>query len=272
MPQQNLSKNSKIYSEDFMHIYCIKFKAIRIVLLVLLVVILLSVNIGGYTYASVYFNSAMRKIPVYYVATDKKQVAISFDAAWGADKTEKIIEICNEYNVKATFFLVGMWVKKYPEMVKKIYQNGFEIGTHSNTHPDMTKLSASDQKLELSTSINLIKDITGQDVKIFRPPYGAYNDALITTAQSLGLTTIQWDVDSLDWKGISAMEINKRVLNGVRNGSIILCHNNSEHILDALPIMLDRLIKRGYAVTPVGELLIKGDYVIDGNGMQSAKI
>lgn len=255
-----------------MHFFCVKFKTIRAILLILLVGVLLSINVGGNVAASVYFNNALRKVPVYYVGTDQKQVAISFDAAWGADKTEKIIEICNEYNVKATFFLVGIWVEKYPDMVKKIYENGFEIGTHSNTHPDMTKLSAEDQKFELQTSMNLIKNITGKDVKIFRPPYGAYNDTLINTATSLGLVTIQWDVDSLDWKGISAMEINNRVLNGVRNGSIILCHNNSDHILDALPIMLDRLIKRGYKVTPVGDLLIKDDYVIDNNGMQSAKV
>lgn len=255
-----------------MHIYCVKFKTIRLVLLVLLVGVLLAVNMGGYTPASVFFGNALRKVPVYYVATDKKQVAISFDAAWGADKTEKIVEICNQFNVKATFFLVGMWVEKYPDMVKMIDDNGFEIGTHSNTHPDMTKLSAEKQSLELSTSINLIKNITSKDVKIFRAPFGAYNDTLISMAESLGLLTIQWDVDSLDWKGLSAMEITNRVLNGVRNGSIILCHNNSDHILEALPIMLDRLQKRGYKVTPVGELIIDGDFVIDNNGMQSRKI
>ena len=255
-----------------MHFFCVKFKTIKAIMFLALVGILLSVNVGGNVAASVYFNNSLRKVPVYYVGTDKKQVAISFDAAWGADKTEKIIEICEEYNVKATFFLVGFWVQKYPEMVKKIYDSGFEIGTHSNTHPDMTKLSSENQKFELETSMNLIKNITGEEVKLFRPPFGAYNDSLINTADSLGLTTIQWDVDSLDWKGLSAMEINNRVLNGVRNGSIILCHNNSDHILDALPIMLDRLIKRGYNVTPVGELLLKGDYFIDNNGKQIAKV
>ena len=255
-----------------MHFFCVKFKTIRSFLFILMVAVLLSVNMGGNVAASVYFNSSLRKVPVYYVGTDQKQVAISFDAAWGADKTEKIIEICNEFNVKATFFLVGFWVQKYPDMVKKIYDNGFEIGTHSNTHPDMTKLSSEDQKFELQTSMNLIKNITGENVKIFRPPFGAYNDSLINVAESLGLTTIQWDVDSLDWKGLSAIEINNRVLNGVRNGSIILCHNNSDHILDALPIMLDRLLKRGYKITPVGELLIKGDYIIDNNGKQIGKV
>lgn len=241
-------------------------------MLVLLVAILLSVNLGGNVAASVYFNNALRKVPIYYVNTQNQQVAISFDAAWGADKTEKIMSICKEYNVNATFFLVGFWVEDYPEIAKKIAKNGFEIGTHSNTHPDMAKISAEKQKLELETSLNIIKKTTGVDAKLFRPPFGAYNDSLISTAESLGLTTIQWDVDSLDWKGISAMEITNRVLNGVRNGSIILCHNNSDHILDALPIMLDRLQKKGYTVSCVGDLILKGDYVIDNNGMQTAKI
>ena len=241
-------------------------------MLVLLVAILLSVNLGGNVAASVYFNNALRKVPIYYVNTQNQQVAISFDAAWGADKTEKIMSICKEYNVNATFFLVGFWVEDYPEIAKKIAENGFEIGTHSNTHPDMAKISAEKQKLELETSLNIIKKTTGVDAKLFRPPFGAYNDSLISTAESLGLTTIQWDVDSLDWKGLSAMEITNRVLNGVRNGSIILCHNNSDHILDALPIMLDRLQKKGYTVSCVGDLILKGDYVIDNNGMQTAKI
>lgn len=241
-------------------------------MLVLLVAILLSINLGGNVAASVYFNNALRKVPIYYVNTQNQQVAISFDAAWGADKTEKIMSICKENNVNATFFLVGFWVEDYPEIAKKIAENGFEIGTHSNTHPDMAKISAEKQKLELETSLNIIKKNTGVDAKLFRPPFGAYNDSLISTAESLGLTTIQWDVDSLDWKGLSAMEITNRVLNGVRNGSIILCHNNSDHILDALPIMLDRLQKKGYTVSCVGDLILKGDYVIDNNGMQTAKI
>ena len=168
--------------------------------------------------------------------------------------------------------MVGFWVEKYRDITKQIATRGFEIGTHSNSHPDMTKLSQSQQELELTTSINLIKKHAGTDVKLFRPPYGAYNDTLISTAESLGLVTIQWDVDSLDWKGISAMEITTRVLNGVRPGSIILCHNNSDHILDALPIMLDRLQKRGYRLTTISDLILKDNYVIDNNGMQTAKI
>lgn len=255
-----------------MHIYCVRMKTLKAFLLIILTVVLLSLNINGNVPASVYFGASLRKVPIYYVNTTENKVAISFDAAWGADKTEKIMEICKEYGVTATFFLTGFWVEDYPEMVKKIHENGFEIGTHSNTHPDMTKLSKSQMKLELETCCKLITDITDTKIELFRPPFGAYNDTLIETATELGLTTIQWDVDSLDWKGLSAMEITTRIINGARKGSIILCHNNSDHILEALPLVLDRLQKKGFKVTNVGDVILKEDYFIDNNGMQSAKI
>ncbi len=255
-----------------MHIYCVRLKTLKILFLLVLTVSLLAISIDGYVPASVYFGASLRKVPIYYVNTEEAKVAISFDAAWGADKTEKIMEICKEYGVNATFFLTGFWVEDYPEMVKKIYDNGFEIGTHSNTHPDMTKLSKSQMKMELETCCDLITKITNQKIELFRPPFGAYNDTLIETATELGLKTIQWDVDSLDWKGLSAMEITNRIINGAHNGSIILCHNNSDHILDALPIVLDRLQKKGYKVTNVGDVILQGDYFVDNNGMQSARI
>ena len=255
-----------------MHIYSFKLRTFKILLLVAMVLVLLGVNINGNVAASVYFNNALRKVPIYYVDTDEKKVAISFDAAWGADKTEKIMSICKEYGVNATFFLVGFWVEDYPEIAKKIAENGFEIGTHSNTHPDMAKLSSKGQRQELETSMEIIEKTTGVKPTLFRAPFGSYNDSLITVASELGLKTIQWDVDTLDWKGLSAMEIVNRVLNSVKSGSIILCHNNSDHILDALPILLDRLAKKGYKVSNVGDVLLKTDYIVDNNGMQKAKI
>ncbi len=228
----------------------------------------LTVPIGENAMSAVFFGDSLRKVPIYNVLTEEKKVAISFDAAWGADKTEKIMEICKEYNVGATFFLVGFWVDKYPEIVKKIYENGFEIGTHSNTHPDMTKLNDQQIKLELEESIKKIENITKEEVKLFRAPFGAYNNSVLDNAESFGLQTIQWDVDSLDWKGLSGSEICTRILNRVKNGSIILCHNNSDHILDALPMVLDRLIKKGYKVCCIGDVVYKENYIIDRAGVQ----
>lgn len=251
-----------------MHFIVVKMKSLLFAVLVALVIVVLSVNINGNCFASVYFGGNLRKIPIYNVKTEEKVVAISFDAAWGADKTEKIMEILKEYNANATFFLVGFWVENFPEITKKISENGFEIGTHSNTHPDMAKLSEEQIRLELETSINTIKSVTNKDVNLFRAPYGSYNDTLLNTCESLNLKTIQWDVDSLDWKGISAVDITTRILNKVYNGSIILCHNNSDNILEALPMVLDRLQKRGYKITCVGDIIYEDNYYINHAGTQ----
>ena len=251
-----------------MHFCVVKSKSIKFVLLMALVAVLLAISINGANSAQVFFGYSTKKVPVYSVETQNKQVAISFDAAWGADKTADIIETLKEFDSSATFFLVGFWVDKYGDIVKAIDEAGFEIGNHSNTHPDMTTLSADKVREELSNCSSLIKDITGKDVELFRAPYGAYSNTVIDTASELGMTTIQWDVDSLDWKGLSAEDITTRILNQVKNGSIILCHNNSDHIVDALPMILDRLQKRGYKVTSIGELIYKENYTIDRNGTQ----
>ena len=260
------------YSKSEVLMFCVvKLKSIRFVLVVLLAVVLLAISFNGVSSAQVFFGYNAKLVPVYSVETENKQVAISFDAAWGADKTEGIMDILDEYDSKATFFLVGFWVDKYGDLVKEIDERGFEIGTHSNTHPDMTKLSASAMEQELTTCVDMIEKITGKNVELFRPPYGAYNDTLIRTSEKLGLIPIQWSVDSLDWKGISAQEITTRIINNVQNGSIILCHNNSDHILDALPMILDRLIAQGYTITSVGDLVYKDNYEIDRLGVQKLK-
>ncbi len=246
-----------------------KLSNIKKIILVFVLLALLCINLDGGRAAGVFLGETIRKVPIYSVETQEQKVAISFDAAWGADKTEQILQICEEYGVKATFFLVGFWVDEHPELVQKINESGFEIGTHSNTHPDMTKLSAENQKLELTTSIEKIEKITNKKVELFRAPYGAYNNSLIEQADGLGLKTIQWDVDSLDWKGLSAQDITIRIVNNAKNGSIILCHNNSEHILDALPMILDRLQKKGYTITNIGNLVYQDDYVINSQGIQS---
>ena len=144
----------------------------------------------------------------------------------------------------------------------------FEIGTHSNTHPDMSKLSASKINLELTESVKIIERITQKKVELFRAPFGAYNDTLIEEAQKLGLYTIQWDVDSLDWKGLSANDMAARVLNKVQNGSIILMHNDGEHTIQALPLIIEGLKNKGYTFTTIGKLIYRDNYYIDHTGRQ----
>ncbi len=221
--------------------------------------------------AGLFLDKTVRKVPIYSVETNSNKVGISFDAAWGADKTEKIIEILQDRNVKATFFLVGFWAEEHPELVKKIDEAGFEIGLHSNSHPDFAKLTEEQVKSELMSNITILENILGKKPTLFRFPFGSYTDKAIKICEELGLTCIQWDVDSLDWKGLSALEISKRVLGKAKSGSICLFHNNSDHILDALPLVLDGLKNKGFTVTNIGDVLYKENFVIDRNGIQKAR-
>lgn len=251
-----------------MHFLVIKIKALKLALVLVLVTIMLSLGASNDTAASVFFGGMIREIPIYSVETEEPKISISFDATWGADKTEDILELLNKYNVTATFFLSGIWVETYPELVKKICENGCEIGTHANTHKDMTKQSKSEIITELEESTKIIKDITKKEVTLFRAPFGAYNNTLINTADELGLKTIQWDVDSLDWKGLSAIDIVKRILDRIQNGSIVLMHNDADNIVEALNILLERLKLKNYDLVAIGDLILKDDYYIDSSGQQ----
>lgn len=209
-----------------------------------------------------------RSLPIYSVATEEKKIAISFDCAWGVDYTDKLLDIMQKNGVRCTFFAVQFWVEKYPEYAQKIVDAGHELGTHSRTHSYMSKLSEEEIRDELTTSAKAIEKATGQKTNLFRAPYGDYDDLLIDTARSMGLYTIQWDVDSLDWKNLSGTEIALRIVNGAKNGSIILCHNNGLHTAEALPMIFSTLQNRGYEFVPIGELIYKENYTIDANGKQ----
>lgn len=254
-----------------MKILCTKMKLISRVIALVLVAILLASLVRETNAGTVYFGYAKREVPIYSVDTSEKKVALTFDAAWGSDKTSKIVEILKDNGVVGTFFLVGFWVEQNADLVKLIDDAGFDIGTHSNTHPKMSTLSENGIKEELETSMNLITNITGKTVKFFRPPFGDYNDTLINVAGSLGLKTVQWDVDTLDWKGLSANEILSRIKANAKNGSIILCHNNSDHILEALPLVISHLKSEGYSMVKISELVYEKDYYIDNNGLQKLK-
>lgn len=232
---------------------------------VLITVLSLSTYFTG-AYA-VFYGNTPRLIPIYCVEKEEKVVSITFDCAWGTDYTDDILNALKVSDVRATFFMVEFWAEKYPEYVAKIHERN-EIGTHSSTHSYMSKLNAEDIKSELTTSSEAIESVTGKKVELFRAPYGDYDDELIKTASELGYYTIQWDVDSLDWKDLSASDIAMRVINGVKNGSIILMHNNGLHTAEAVPIILETLKNRGYSFVPVGELIYRENYVIDGTGMQ----
>lgn len=146
------------------------------------------------------FAGSERLLPIYCVETDKKQIAISFDAAWGNDDTQNLIDILKEYNVPATFFVVGSWVDKYPESVKALSDAGHQVQNHSNTHPHMPQLSKTQMVDELESCNSKIEKITGVRPTLHRPPYGDYDNSLLEAVESVNMTAIQWSVDIIDTK------------------------------------------------------------------------
>lgn len=215
------------------------------------------------------FADSERKLPIYCVETDKKQIAISFDAAWGNDDTENLINILKEYDVPATFFVVGAWVDKYPESVKQLSDAGHMVQNHSNTHPYMTGLSAEQMTNEIESCNKKIEAITGKRPVLLRAPYGDYDNNVVKTVESLGMYTIQWDVDSLDWKDTATADsICQRVTSKVKNGSIVLFHNDADHTPEALPTILKTLKDEGYEFVFISDLIYKENYEIKHDGTQ----
>ena len=205
-----------------------------------------------------------RELPVYSVERDGKFVSLSFDAAWGNEDTQMLIDILAKYNVKATFFVVGEWVDKYPESVKALHDAGHEVMNHSDAHPHMAKLTAKQIIDEVNRCSDKIEAVTGVRPTLFRCPYGEYDDNVI------GLTAVQWDTDSLDWKKLTAGEIYKRVSSKVQPGSIVLFHNAGLHTPEALPSIIEYLLAEGYTIVPISEILLTGDTYIDHTGRQHA--
>lgn len=211
-------------------------------------------------------SAAKRDLPIYCVQRDDKCVSLTFDAAWGNEDTPQLIEILSKYNVKATFFLVGSWVDKFPESVKQLSDAGMEVMNHSDDHAHFSKLSQDEIVKNINACCDKIEAITGIRPKLFRCPYGEYDDNVISTVKGMGISPIQWDVDSLDWKDLSASEITARVKSKVQPGSIILFHNAAKHTPEALPGIIEYLLAQGYTIVPVGQLLLTGGYSIDNEG------
>ncbi len=224
--------------------------------------------ISGAGFASV--SASRKKVPIYSVGRDEndKVISISFDAAWGNEDTQQLIDILGKYNIKATFFVVGEWVDKYPESVKALHDAGHEIMNHSSSHPHMSKLSREQILKELNDCNDKIEAITGVRPILFRAPYGEYNDLLLDTAESIGMYTIQWDVDSLDWKNPTSSEIAQRVISRVEPGSIVLFHNAAVNTPAALPTVIETLLAEGYTFVPISENIYKDNYEIDVAGKQ----
>ena len=232
--------------------------------------IILACTLGVTSTAAVFFGKSSRKIPVYGVEVkgERKVIALTFDAAWGADQTQGIIDTMKKYDAKGTFFLVGFWLDKFEKETKAIAEAGFDIGNHSRNHLNMPKLSDDEIRAEIEYVNDRVNELTGIKPTYFRAPFGDYSDRLMSAIEELDMVGVQWSIDSLDWKGLSAKEIFNRVVPKAKSGDIVLFHNNSDHVLDALPLVLSALKEQGFEFVTLSELVATEGYTIDNNGIQ----
>lgn len=212
--------------------------------------------------------ASKKVLPIYSVEREDKVISVTFDASWGGDKTRRILDLLDEYDAKATFFLVGIWVDKYPELVQEIAARGHEIGNHSASHAHFTQISDAQIRQELSACSDKIEALTGVRPTLFRPPYGDYNSKVITVVRDAGYEAVQWSVDSLDWKNRGAEDIIRRATTHVQPGDIILFHNDAQYIVDALPAILQFYQAQGLQIVSAKDILLSGKTTIDVQGKQ----
>lgn len=248
-----------------MRIWTVKKRTLIIVFCFFLI---LGILAGLIAQKSVDAAATARKLPVYSVETDEKKIAVTFDAAWTDQDTGDIIEVLKKHNAKATFFIVGEWASKFPESVKAFYDAGHTIANHSDTHKAFSSCGYDEIRLELENCNEKLEGITNSKVTLARAPSGDYTDQSIDAAAALDMTMIQWNVDSLDYTGLSVDEIVNRVVPSVSNGAIILFHNGVDNTAPALDIILTQLEKQGYSFVGVDELIYKENYTIDHTGRQ----
>lgn len=212
-----------------------------------------------------------KKLPIYSVKTEDKKIALTMNCAWDAEDIDSILTTLEKCNVKITFFMVGDWVEKYPEAVKKISDKGHEIANHSNTHPHVNQLSLEKNREEIKACNEKIEKITGKIPILYRGPYGEYNNTVVTAAEEEEMKTIQWSLDTLDYSGLTGEQMWNRLDGKLEPGSIILTHNGTKHTKESLEMILTKIKEQGYQVVTVSNLIYQDNYAIDSTGKQYRK-
>ena len=195
---------------------------------------------------------------VYSHSNDSMRIALTFDDGPHYKYTAEILDILAEYNVKATFFVVGMLAERYPELILRELAEGHEIGNHTWSHPKLGKISSSKLSDELLQTERVLNEIADYRPKLFRPPEGNTSKLVEAVAEKNDYSIVIWSVDTLDWAHTPTDKIVKTVLDKTKSGSIILCHDfigSNSPTPDALRIFIPALLEKGYKFVTVSELI-----------------
>lgn len=210
--------------------------------------------------------------PIHCVDREDKKISLTFDVNWAEnDYLYEILDLLDENNVKATFFIMGKWVI-YPEgnreKLVEIHKRGHEIGNHSYVHPDFKNIGKERIIEEVKKTEEIIEKEVGVKTNLFRFPSGSYSQESLSVIHGLQYKSIQWDVDSVDWKGESKEREYKKVIDNVKGGSILLYHNNGKYTVENLKEIIPKLKSEGYEFVKISDIIYENSYEIDDNGKQ----
>ena len=236
-------------------------------------VLLMAVTVSGAAgylaeYSTVSSNVNGRELPICSVETEDAKVALTFDVAWENGDLPEILDVLEEEGVKVSFFVTGEWAEQNPELLKKIRDLGHDLGNHSQDHKSMTQLTYEEKREEISEAHERVKEIAGVEMNLFRTPYGNYDDEVILTAEEQGYYTIEWNIDTMDWKDYGKKNILNTVMGNeeLGNGAIIRAHAGTKYMAEALKPLIQRLKEAGYELVPVSKLIYRTDYHMDVRG------
>jgi peptidoglycan/xylan/chitin deacetylase (PgdA/CDA1 family) len=207
--------------------------------------------------------TSRHQTPIYAVERDDRALALTFDAAWASGQLEEILAVLEKERVSATFFLSGYFLERYPDLARRIASLGHEVGNATFTNPHLTSLSAVEIANEIAKNHTLIKSVTGQEAKVFRPPFGEYNDEVIGRARALGYQTVLWSVDSMDWRNPAVDLVADNLARDARPGAIVLLHIRGRNTASALAKALPVLKRKGLKPALLSDLLLTKDYYVE---------
>lgn len=192
---------------------------------------------------------------VYYSGNENSnKISLMINVYWGTEYLDGMLDILDKYDVKTTFFVGGTWAVKESDMLTKIYEKGHEIGNHGYSHKDQDKLSREDNKKEILTTHNIVKDLLGIDMTLFAPPSGAYSRTTVEVANELSYQTIMWTRDTIDWRDKDANLIYSRAIKNAKGGDLVLMHP-TQKTLEALENIIVELQSKGFKLTTVSDAL-----------------
>ena len=207
----------------------------------------LTVNVGDVNV------SAQGKQPIYS-GKSTTEVSLMVNVYWGTEYVEPMLEVFDRYGAKTTFFVGGQWVASNPDMLKKIYDAGHEIGNHGYYHKDHKKLDAAYNEKEIQSAHDAVKDVLGIDMDLFAPPSGAFGEVTLSVAEKLGYRSVMWTRDTIDWRDHDSSLIYKRAVKDLKGGNLILMHP-TECTLKALDDILQAVADAGLKCAPVSKVI-----------------